>query len=85
MRHRMAHPEWGRPMSNAPGVQIDPIRIYDDVALYDALGISSRTLSRARCRSELRFTRKGNRTLYVGQWVLDWLTKTAPESGRGQE
>jgi hypothetical protein len=54
-------------------IRIDPDAIYDDLALNQTLGISSHTLSRARQSGELRYTRKGQRTLYVGSWVMDWL------------
>ena len=54
-------------------VSIAPDGIYDDGALYLALGLTPATLSQARRSGELRFTRKGKRTLYLGQWVLDWI------------
>lgn len=52
---------------------IAPDGIYDDGALYLALGLTPATLARARRSGELRFMRKGKRTLYLGQWVLDWI------------
>jgi hypothetical protein len=55
-------------------MHIDPQGIYDDSRLYGALEISAATLARARCAGELRYTRKGQRILYLGQWVLNWLT-----------
>jgi hypothetical protein len=54
------------------GTIIDPVGIYDD-SVFDRLDIPSQTLSRARRNGELRYTRKGNRTLYLGAWVLTWL------------
>jgi hypothetical protein len=54
-------------------IRIDPQGIYDDLALYKALGLSPQTLSRARRAGELRYTRKGQRILYVGAWVMKWL------------
>lgn len=56
-------------------IRIDPDALYDDDLLSDWLGIHPRALLRARRSGELRFTRRGNRTLYLGKWVLDWLTK----------
>lgn len=56
------------------GIKIDSGAWYDDSALYDALEISYRALSRARRTGELRYTRKGTRTLYLGQWIITWLT-----------
>jgi hypothetical protein len=55
-----------------------PAGIYDDDALYAVLGVSSQTLARARRDGELRHVRKGKRVLYLGQWVLDWLTGEGP-------
>ncbi len=55
-------------------IRIEPDGIYDDLALYQALGISTATLARSRSDGSLRYTRKGNRTLYLGRWVLAWLT-----------
>jgi hypothetical protein len=54
-------------------VSIAPDGIYDDGALHLALGLTPATLAQARRSGELRFTRKGKRTLYLGQWVLDWI------------
>ncbi len=53
---------------------IIPTGIYDDALLRTELGISAQTLAVARRRGELRSTRKGQRILYLGQWVIDWLT-----------
>lgn len=53
--------------------QVDPDRIYDDDALLAALDVSLAALARARRDGELRYTRKGKRVLYLGQWVLDWI------------
>jgi hypothetical protein len=54
-------------------VSIDPTAIYDDGALYCALGITSAALSKARRSGLLRFSQKGRRILYVGQWIIDWI------------
>jgi len=66
---------------------IEPRGIYDDGALVLALGIPSATLIRARRAGHLRYSRKGKRVFYVGQWVLDWITfeqrnGPAPEPGK---
>src|SRR5262245_38495031 len=52
---------------------LDPHAVYDDGALYCALGLSAPSLARARREGRLRHTRQGNRVLYLGEWVLDWL------------
>jgi hypothetical protein len=54
-------------------ISIDPAGIYDDALLCDLLGVSAQALTHARRSGELRSTRKGQRILYLGQWVLDWL------------
>jgi hypothetical protein len=55
------------------GVSIDPTTIYDDGALYCALGLTATALARARRSGRLRYTRQGNRVLYLGEWVVEWL------------
>lgn len=54
-------------------ISIEPSAVYDDGTLHLAAGLSPTALSRARRSGRLRFTRQGNRTLYLGQWILDWL------------
>ena len=55
------------------GFPIEPKAVYDDSALSVALGVSAESLARARRAGVLRYTRKGRRILYLGQWILDWL------------
>jgi len=55
-------------------VHIDPAALYDDGALSLALDMPSATIQRARRDGLLRYTRRGRRTLYLGKWVLEWLT-----------
>ena len=52
---------------------IDPAGIYDEGSLCLALGVTPNALACARRSGQLRFTRKGRRVLFVGQWVIDWL------------
>jgi hypothetical protein len=54
-------------------IHVDPNAVYDDDLLYALLGVTSQTLKKARQGKELRFARKGQRVLYLGQWILDWL------------
>lgn len=54
-------------------ITIDPGAVYDDGSLSLTLDVSLETLVRARRQRRLRYTRLGRRTLYFGQWVLDWL------------
>jgi hypothetical protein len=60
-------------------ISIDPAGIYDDTLLCNLLGVSKETLTRARRSGELRYARKGQRILYLGRWVLEWLGATAGE------
>jgi len=54
-------------------VSIEPSALYDDGALQLAAGLSPSTLAKARRSGRLRFTRQGQRILYLGRWLLDWL------------
>jgi hypothetical protein len=63
--------------------KIDPEHIYDDGAVVLALDIPSSTLMKARREGSLRYTRKGRRVLYLGQWLLDWLSSDAKRKGAG--
>ena len=62
-------------------VTIDPRAVYDDGAVVLALNLPSSTLVRARRLGRLRYTRQGRRTLYLGQWLLDWLSADAAPVG----
>lgn len=53
--------------------RIEPEAVYDDAALVLGLGVTYAALARSRRAGTLRASRKGRRTLYRGQWVLDWL------------
>lgn len=61
------------------GISLEPQAIYDDSALYVALGLSAAALGKARRAGRLRYTRQGNRVLYLGEWVLAWLRSDATE------
>jgi hypothetical protein len=61
--------------------RIDPRAFYDDAGLYDALQIRTRALAQARRAGALRFARKGRRVLYLGRWVLNWLTADTQATG----
>lgn len=65
------------------GYSIDRQAVYDDAALSVALGLSVECLARARRSGELRHARKGQRILYLGQWVIEWLERDAGEVARG--
>jgi hypothetical protein len=61
---------------------IQPDQVYDDGILVLTLGLSSAALARARRRGELRFARRGRRTFYLGQWILDWLKADLEKPGQ---
>jgi hypothetical protein len=54
--------------------------IYDDRFLY-GLDLSAQTLARARRDGTLRYTRKGKRILYLGEWILAWLKNETVATG----
>lgn len=54
-------------------VRIEPDAVYDDGAVYQALGLTRTALAAARRLGALRYTRRGKRTLYKGAWILAWL------------
>jgi hypothetical protein len=66
----------------ATPIQIDPVSIYDDTLLSTLLGVSAQTLARARRGGDLRYTRKGQRILYLGAWVLAWLGNEGAGQGK---
>lgn len=57
-------------------IKIDPDAIYPEGSVVLFLEIPSSALARARREGALRFRRVGGRTLYLGQWLLDWLGQT---------
>ena len=58
-------------------VPLEPGSVYSDDALSVTLGIPRATLLRARRLGHLRHARTGQRILYLGQWVRDWLEREA--------
>ncbi len=75
-------------------LQIDDATVYTDRSLR-SVGLTETALARARKSGHLRYTRPGNRMLYLGVWVREWLeagasnatgneeTRTRGESGAG--
>lgn len=61
-------------MSPVTVIKIEPDGLYDDIMVYRATEIAPRTLAAARKAGKLKSTRAGNRVLYLGRWLLDWLT-----------
>jgi hypothetical protein len=54
-------------------VRIVPDAIYAEGELRLLLDLPSATLARERRSGRLRCRRVGQRTFYLGRWVLDWL------------
>ncbi len=67
-------------------VLIEPEALYDDGALCQSIGLTPAALAAGRRSGSLRHTRKGRRTFYKGQWILDWLeSEAAPIVARRPE
>jgi len=62
-------------------IRIEPDAVLDEDSLGEALGVSDQVLLRARREGRLRFSKQGNRVLYLGHWVLDWLQADASQKG----
>lgn len=69
----------------ASRINIELNGIYDDGDLVLGLGLTQAALATARRRGELRFSRKGNRVLYLGQWIVEWLERDALGNAEPQE
>lgn len=63
-------------------VELSPDAVYDDGSLLLELGITATSIARARRQGTLRYCKVGNRTLYLGRWVLHWLETASTEDGR---
>ena len=59
--------------------QINPQAVYDDGTMRLALGLTESTTTRARRDGKLKYSRKGNRVLYLGQWIIDWIASDVQE------
>lgn len=55
--------------------------IYDDTRARHVLGLAKTTLAQAREDGSLRYRRSGNRIVYLGEWLLEWM-RSASEAGR---
>jgi hypothetical protein len=67
-----------------------PARIYPEAVYHDGqarllLGVTGATMARARREGRLRYTRQGNRVLYLGSWLLDWLESDADREAADTE
>lgn len=61
---------------------IQPTGIYSTDDLCAMLDVSPQTLADARRAGQLHATRKGRRTIYLGEWVLAWLRAGLAEGRR---
>lgn len=55
-------------------ITIDPHGWYSDGQARLLLDLPSATLCRARQLGKLRSARAGRRVMYLGQWLIDWLS-----------
>lgn len=63
---------------------INPDAVYHDGDARLVLGLTDAAMRRARRDGRLKHTRQGNRVLYLGRWLLDWLEAEAGEVSREQ-
>jgi hypothetical protein len=61
-----------------------PDAILDDGVLRHLLDIHPDQIARARRSGELKYSRRGGRFFYVGQWVLDWLAGGVDQVAPGE-
>ena len=54
-------------------IEIRPDLYYDDVTARQILGLPANTMARARRDGALRFSRRGRKIIYRGEWLLLWL------------
>lgn len=66
-------------------VQIQSGLFYDFESLNAVLGLKRGAVERARRDGDLRSTRRGGRVLFLGQWVIDWLTAGESEEEQVEE
>jgi hypothetical protein len=57
--------------------KIDPDGIYTEGQARLLLGLTAATFARARRQRRVRFTRQGQRLLYRGTWLIEWLESSA--------
>ena len=62
-------------------IEIVPGQLYDEDYLRTHLHFTEKALANARRSEGLRCKRVGRRRLYLGQWLLDWLSQPAPAEG----
>jgi hypothetical protein len=55
------------------GAKIERDAYYDTNGLCQTLGLRYGSIERARREKTLRFTKRGGRTLFRGNWIEDWL------------
>lgn len=60
--------------------KIDPEAVYCQSEICEALGITARRLGNAAVAGEVRFSALGSQRMFLGQWVLDWISGRATSS-----
>jgi hypothetical protein len=66
-------------------VLIEPDAIYDDGALRQTVGLKPSALATARRSGLLRHARIGQRTVYRGEWIIEWINSASTQAARRPE
>lgn len=61
------------PATAAPGAPILPTSVYRLPDLAALMGTTPRGIRRAVREERLRYSRRGNRFVFLGEWVLEWI------------
>lgn len=56
--------------------QINPVAIYDDVALAELLAVNRSRITRAANAGKLRFVERLGKRFFRGDWVIEYLGMT---------
>jgi hypothetical protein len=65
--------------------QVNPDAFYDDDAVLLSLGLNPSRLAKARKAGELKATHRAGRPLYLGRWLVEWLTADAAPRERAMQ
>lgn len=55
-------------------ISLDPSTFYDEVSASRALRVPASTLAKARKDRAIRYSRRGQRVLYRGDWLAEWVS-----------
>lgn len=63
-------------------VKIETDLVYNDEDLFHLLHVSQPFLLKARRSGALKFSRIGNRPVYLGEWVVTWIKSLAEDADK---